>query len=125
VTAPLAGLVIDVGSAVPPYEQLRAHVAAGAVAGTLPAGTRLPPVRRLAEQLGLAANTVARSYRELEEAGIVETRGRNGTVISAGADRGRARLQDAAAQYTRLARELGIDADEALAYVRSAYDAGR
>jgi DNA-binding transcriptional regulator YhcF (GntR family) len=49
-------------------------------------------VRQLADDLGLAVNTVARSYRELEAAGLVETRGRGGTVVTTGGDQARERL---------------------------------
>ena len=74
---------LDPDSPTPPYEQVRLRIAALAADGTLPAGHKLPPVRTLAADLGLAVNTVARAYRELETAGLVETRGRLGTVITA------------------------------------------
>ncbi|HET7327507.1 MAG TPA: GntR family transcriptional regulator [Nocardioidaceae bacterium] len=111
---------IDAGSPVPPYEQVRSQLAAQIAGGTLVVGTRLPPVRRLALDLGLATNTVARAYRELEEAGLVETRGRGGTVVTAAGDSARATVQDAAESYAASARALGIDAEEALRIVRSA-----
>lgn len=114
------GFVVDTRAATPPFEQLRALIAAGAADGTLVAGTRLPPVRRLAEDLGLAANTVARAYRELDAAGVVETRGRRGTFVAAGGNRSRARLQAAAHEYAALAPELGCSADQAIAFVRAA-----
>ena len=57
---------LDPDSPVPPYEQLRLRIAELAATGALAAGAKLPPVRTLAAELGLAANTVARSYRELE-----------------------------------------------------------
>ena len=60
----------------------------------LPPGTRLPTVRALAETLGVAANTVARAYRELEHAGVVTTRGRSGTVVNG--DGGRPGAKEAA-----------------------------
>jgi DNA-binding transcriptional regulator YhcF (GntR family) len=113
-------VTVDAASSTPPYEQLRAAIAAQALDGTLVAGARLPPVRALAAQLGLAANTVARAYRELEEAGVVETRGRNGTVVKAG-DRGRARAQQAAQRYAQSARQLGLTVDEAIEYLRASY----
>ena len=73
---------IDPASPVPPYEQVRSQVATLARDGQLPAGTRLPTVRHLAAELNLAVNTVARAYRELEAASLVETRGRHGTFVT-------------------------------------------
>jgi DNA-binding transcriptional regulator YhcF (GntR family) len=113
-------IAIDSQSAVPPFEQVRAHLAGQIADGTLPPGTRLPPVRTLAADLALAANTVARAYRDLEAAGLVETRGRNGTVVSAAGDQTRGRLAAAAAAYAALAHDLGISTDEALSFVRAA-----
>ncbi len=48
----------------------------------LVAGEELPPIRVLAEQLIINPNTVARAYRELETAGIVEKRRTAGTYVS-------------------------------------------
>lgn len=73
---------MDLGSAVPPYEQIRAQIAALIALGTLETGARLPPVRRLAADLGIAAGTVARAYRELEQSGLIVTRRRNGTSVA-------------------------------------------
>ena len=123
------GLVInlDPASGTPPFEQVRAQLAVQIVSGDLVAGTRLPPVRRLADELGLAANTVARAYRDLEAAGLVETHGRGGTIVSARGDRAREQVLAAARQYAALARDLGIDPAEAVDLVRTALDpaAGR
>jgi DNA-binding transcriptional regulator YhcF (GntR family) len=105
--------VIDPGSKVPPYEQLRAQIAGGAV----PAGTKLPTVRALADELGLAPNTVARAYRELETAGVIETRGRAGSFVALSQDAGERALQEAAAEYAARARSLGIDAARARQYI--------
>lgn len=109
-------LTIDAGSAEPPYEQLRRQISTHAGNGTYPAGHKLPTVRALAEQLGLAANTVAKAYRSLETDGVVETRGRQGTSIAS------RRLDDAtsdaaAREYARLARRQGLSKDEALRLV--------
>jgi DNA-binding transcriptional regulator YhcF (GntR family) len=111
---------IDENSAVPPFEQLRAQVVDAALDGTLPAGTRLPTVRALADELGLAANTVARAYRELETAGVIETRGRAGSFVSLSTDAGERALQQAAAAYAARSRSLGVDAARARAYVDAA-----
>ncbi|MCT2586835.1 GntR family transcriptional regulator [Actinophytocola gossypii] len=113
-------LTIDAESDLPPYEQVRAQLARRISDRTLTVGTRLPTVRALAAELGLAVNTVARAYRELEEAGMVETRGRAGTFVSSLGDSSRDTLRRAAAEYAATARALGIGADEAVAAVRAA-----
>jgi DNA-binding transcriptional regulator YhcF (GntR family) len=115
---------LDPTSPTPPFEQVRGQLAAQIANGELSAGTRLPPVRRLADDLGLAANTVARAYRDLEAAGLVETRGRGGTIVSARGDRGREQLLAAAQRYAGLAHDLGIAEDEALGLVRAALRPG-
>jgi DNA-binding transcriptional regulator YhcF (GntR family) len=114
---------IDHDSSVPPFEQVRARFAAQIADGTLVVGARLPTVRALAEELDLAVNTVARAYRELETAGLVETRGRAGTVVSAAGDRAAQRLLAAAQTYAQVARDCGADAERALEVVRAALDA--
>ncbi|MCY0945703.1 MULTISPECIES: GntR family transcriptional regulator [Streptomyces] len=102
------------GSAAP-YEQLRAQIADRARSGRLPAGFKLPTVRGLAEELGLAANTVAKAYRVLEADGVVETRGRNGTFVAASGE-GPAREAATAAQaYADRVHRLGLTNAEALA----------
>jgi DNA-binding transcriptional regulator YhcF (GntR family) len=118
--ARFAGMRIEPDSPVPPFEQVRARFAADIGDGTLVAGARLPTVRRLADDLGLAVNTVARAYRALEAAGLIETRGRAGTVVSAAGDRTQQRLQAAAQDYARTAHDLGVPAEHAIAVVRAA-----
>jgi DNA-binding transcriptional regulator YhcF (GntR family) len=116
-------ITLDAGSPVPPFEQVRAQIAAQVADGVLAAGSRLPTVRRLADDLGLAVNTVARAYRELEAAGLVETRGRGGTVVTAAGHQARARVQAAAARYAALAHDLGLSTDEAVRIAKSALEA--
>jgi DNA-binding transcriptional regulator YhcF (GntR family) len=115
-------LRIDHAAATPPYEQLRSQIAEQARSGELPAGLKLPTVRALAEQLGLAANTVARAYRELEADGVVETHGRRGTQVAAVGDTAHRLAAGAAAEYADRAHRLGITRDEAQAAVSGALD---
>jgi GntR family transcriptional regulator len=116
---------VDPGSPTPPYEQIRAQVATMIGVGILPPGTQLPPIRQLAADLGLAANTVARAYRELELEGSVVSRVRHGTTVverpPLGRTEVRRRVDEAARAYAAIARQLGVDADEAAARLHAAY----
>lgn len=118
-------VAIDQSSSVPPYEQLRSQVAAQVADGTLAAGTRLPTVRGLARELGLAVNTVARAYRELEADGVVTTAGRRGTVVSPGTGHGSGEAREAAARYTATARRLGLTLPEATLLLERTWTADR
>ncbi|MGB3482285.1 MAG: GntR family transcriptional regulator [Mycobacterium sp.] len=114
-------LRVDPQAAKPLFDQLRTQLIAGVRDGKLPPGTRLPTVRDLAAQLGLAVNTVARAYRELETSGIVETRGRFGSFV-ARADPADAAMAAAAHTYMETARNLGLDKSAALRYLDLAFD---
>ncbi|MCU1546408.1 MAG: GntR family transcriptional regulator [Homoserinimonas sp.] len=113
-------LTIDTGSPTPPFEQLRLQILERVQSGDLAAEARLPPVRALATQLGLAANTVARAYRQLEADGVIETRGRHGSFISAHGDITQQEAQQAARLYANRIRQLGISAEEGLSLVKAA-----
>lgn len=112
---------MDPSSGTPLFEQLRGGVIAAVRDGTLRAGSRMPTVRELAVQLDLAVNTVARAYRELEKAGIIETRGRHGTFV-ARSDPADAAMAAAAHDYAQAARALGLGRAEALRYLDAAFD---
>lgn len=118
--APPLRLTIDPDAADAPFEQVRAQIAGQARAGGLPVGRKLPTVRGLAEQLGLAANTVAKAYRALETDGVIETRGRNGTFVAAAGEAADKEAAAAADTYARRARRLGLDHTAALAAVTDA-----
>ena len=112
---------LDAASTVPPFEQLRTQIATRAASGDLPAGTRLPTVRALAADLGLAVNTVAKAYRALETDGVVATEGRRGTTISASAAGSSSGAHDAAAAYVATARRLGLTLPEAIHLVEGSW----
>jgi len=111
---------IDHRASGPLFDQLRTQIIDGVRDGRLPPGTRLPTVRELAGQLGLAVNTVARAYRELESAGVLETRGRFGTFV-ARVDPADAAMATAAHTYVTAAKALGIDKADAVRYVETAF----
>ena len=115
-------------SPVPPYEQLRAQIATMVASGVLAPGARLPTIRQLAGDLGLAGGTVARAYRELERDGVITGRGRHGTFVreqpaAAKEPQVERRLEEAARWFAVQASQLGADPATALARARDALDA--
>jgi DNA-binding transcriptional regulator YhcF (GntR family) len=103
-------------------EQLRGRFESMIVAGKLRPGERVPTVRNLAGELGLAPGTVAWAYRELEAAGLLVSRGRHGTFVCdelpEQPSRAEAALDDAARDYARRARQLGFEPSEAIKRAR-------
>lgn len=124
-------LTIHADSTTAPFEQVRTQIAAAVATGQLSAGTRLPTVRQLATDLGLAANTVARGYRELEADGVIVTHGRRGTFVRSDVlDEPEVRssvsgtAKAAAADYVHTVRRLGLSSQEALRLVENAWEQG-
>ena len=112
-------IVVDLDSTTAHYEQIRAQIVALITAGALHEGDRLPTVRSLAADLGIATGTIARAYRELEAAGQVTTKRRVGTTVTA-PTRPPGRTQDLAHQLVSTARDEGVAAQDLLDLVRSA-----
>jgi DNA-binding transcriptional regulator YhcF (GntR family) len=132
-------LTVDPASTTAPFEQVRTQLATLVAQGDLAPGTKLPTVRQLAADLGLAANTVARAYRELEADGVLATYGRRGTFVrSAVLDAGSAvaeadnaagadtadRARAAAEAYVASVRTLGLGVSEATRLVELAWAHG-
>lgn len=120
---PLALFRVDPDSRVAPYRQLHTTVVDAVRAGRLVPGQRLPTVRALAAHLAIAANTVAAAYRSLEEAGVVEGRGRAGTFVKLGDDPLDARAREVTRDAVVSLRDLGVAKDRALRLVSDAFDA--
>ena len=116
-------LRIDPQAPHPPYEQLRTQLIEQIISGDLSPGTKLPAVRRLASDLGLAPNTVARTYRELEASGYVLTAGRNGTIVATpndGPRETRVTAESLARQYALGMRSLGLGTEAMVTHLRRA-----
>ena len=73
---------ISSGSGEPIYTQVAEQISAAIAKGELASGDRLPAVRKLAAELGINPNTVARAYTLLEQAGLVTTKTGSGTFVS-------------------------------------------
>lgn len=113
----LSTVTVDVLDPTPPYEQLRRQLADLIGSGVLSPGDRLPPVRQLAADLGLATGTVARTYRELERTGYVRSRRGGGTRVAPSVpsrSTPQRALEEAATIYLARARALGIDPGDAV-----------
>jgi DNA-binding transcriptional regulator YhcF (GntR family) len=105
----------------PPFEQLRRQISRRVAAGELEPGAKLPTVRALATELQLAANTVARAYRELEADGVVVTEGRRGTFVAPTTTAESGDARSAAAAYVAVARRVGLGRAEATRLVEQAW----
>lgn len=121
-------LTVFADDVVPPYEQLRRQFAQLIASGILQSGERLPPVRQLAGDLGLAAGTVARTYRELETAGLIHTRRGGGSRVadrppSLAEDERRQLLSDYASAYVSQALLVAADNHAIVEAVQRTLDA--
>ncbi|MDB5174724.1 MAG: ytrA [Phycisphaerales bacterium] len=114
---------ISPSDGVPIYLQIVNQVKYLVSSGRLAEGEELPPIRVLAEKLVINPNTVARAYRELELAGIVEKRRTSGTYVSGAGPRlvRRDRLKIITQRIDGLlaeARQMDIPLDEVIAILR-------
>jgi GntR family transcriptional regulator len=73
---------LEAKDGVPIYLQVMQQIKYLIASGRLQPGEELPSIRTLAEQLLVNPNTIARAYRELELAGVVEKRRTAGTYVS-------------------------------------------
>ena len=115
---------LDRSSEEPPHAQLTRQIVRLIADGLMEVGTRLPTVRQLASDLGIAPNTVARCFRDLEVLGLVETHGRRGTSVAGGStiaqQHRRSALVEAAQTFVGLVRSSGATNDEAIVALRTA-----
>lgn len=119
---------IDTEDDRPASRQLHDRIVDAVERGRLVAGERLPPVRELAQTIGVAPNTVAKAYRTLVTEGYLQARGRGGTFVAARAPhlmpRADRHLAEAADRFIRRGRHLGFDDAEILRATRSALRVG-
>jgi GntR family transcriptional regulator len=118
-------LSVDPNRALPVYEQVREQIRRMIASGTLRPGTRLPTIRQLAADLGLAKGTIERAYELLEGDAVIERHGRNGTFVAEVAPSSKREqtigLEQAAEALVIVARQLGADEDAALRALRTAW----
>lgn len=113
-------LRIDPTIDLPFYEQVRRQLIEQIQSGQLLAQTRLPTVRRLAADLGIAPGTVARVSKELEDEGYLVAYGRNGTLVAPFAAGEYTEVQCLSTQHVIAIQDLGLEAQSIGAAVHRA-----
>lgn len=112
---------LDTDSAITVLDQLVTQIAGAIRVGTLDPGDRLPTVRQLAADLGLAPGTVAKAYGELEAAGLVAGHGRRGTVVLGDAATiTPPAVSETVCRLVELARSANMSLDELTTLIRAA-----
>jgi GntR family transcriptional regulator len=114
-------ITVDDASPTPPFEQIRAQIESQILLGALANGQRLPTVRQLAADLGLAPGTVARAYSALEQGGLIETGRGAGTRVSLQSEN-YPEVLDAAVDFAERARERNLTLDAAILALRAAWE---
>jgi GntR family transcriptional regulator len=110
---------VDFRSDIPLYIQIVEQIQQRVAEGALKPGDQLPTVRALASELRVNFNTVARSYRLLDEAGVISTQQGRGTYIlelpqpEVAKRLRRESLQALARRYLLEAKRLGFTPKEA------------
>jgi GntR family transcriptional regulator len=114
---------VNPSSGVPIYVQVETQIKNAIAAGALKSGQPLPPVRKLAAELGINPNTAARAYQELEREGTITTVPGGGTFVAdcqprfLKSERIR-RLQPYARQIAVEGTQLGLNETEILDLVQ-------
>ena len=114
---------IDTTSPIPVYQQLRSQLRRLIASGRLPTGSRLPTIRQLANDLGIASATVSRVYELLASDGWVTGAGRHGTIVVGEPRRSdvAVELEDEAEQLATAASQLGMSEQQVVGLVTKAF----
>lgn len=112
---------LDSDSPVPAFEQIRSQIAGQILGGDLPVGQRLPSIRQLAGDLRIAPGTVARAYAELEFSGMIVSNRATGSRVAA-RQQTDLQVKKTAEQFVIIAKQVGINKEDALGIIRSAWE---
>ena len=118
-------LHLDFTIEIPIYQQIRNEIVRGIAAGILQTGDLLPPIRTLAEDLGVNMMTVSKAYALLKQEGYLQTDRRAGTRICAHRPDGLAEpLQQRLELAVSEAKANGEALEDVLALCRRIYEGG-
>lgn len=113
-------ITVDDSNPTPPFEQIRSQLSAQIMIGVLADGDRLPSVRQLAGDLGLAPGTVARAYATLEADGLIESRRGAGTRVRHPTTTHHT-LKPEAERFIRKARDHNLTLEQTVQIIRASW----
>ena len=112
---------ITLSGSAPPADQIHDQIRGLVATGRLAAGERMPSVRQLAKDLGVAPGTVAKAYRALEVGGFLASRPGSGTRVSATASTTPLSVLEAAQRLSTVSASTGTDLDDAIRILRAVW----
>lgn len=110
----------------PIYEQIKSGLRRQIASGELPAGSKLPSVRELAQALAVNPNTIQRAYRELEADGVLLSAAGKGSFVSADYRPDTAAIEtllDKLDETVSRLKEAGFCAEDICAHIQNGGDA--
>lgn len=105
-----------------PGEQIKAQIRGLIATNELPAGARLPSVRQLARDLGVAAGTVAKAYQDLEAQGLLTSRRGSGTRVADGVTRVPIVVVEHIRTLAKSAKDEGVSVDDVAHVLRTVWE---
>lgn len=112
---------ITLSGSAAPTDQIRDQIRGLIASGQLAADERLPSVRQLAKDLGVAVGTVAKAYRALENEGLLKARTGGGTRVSQTADTVPLPVLEAARRLAATGHRHDTPLDDAIRILRAVW----
>lgn len=112
-------MIITLSGSAAPTDQIHDQIRGLVATGQLAANERLPSVRQLAKDLGVAPGTVAKAYRALEAKGFLVTRTGSGTRVSPTASPTTRPVLEAARHLVGASTRAGTDLDDTIRILRA------
>ena len=121
-------IMLQDGSEVPVFRQIRNQIVMGISDGRLQPGEKLPTVRALAEEIGINSMTVNKAYQLLKQEGYIVTDRRNGVRVKESFAQSKGLTAEAEQDLARLISEAkvkGMSREEFVAVVDKYFEKGR
>ncbi len=116
-------MIITLSGSAPPMDQIHDQIGGLVATGRLAADERLPSVRQLAKDLGVAPGTVAKAYRALEAEGFLISRTGSGTRVSPTASTTTRPVLEAARRLADASIHAGNGLDDTIRILRATWPA--